>query len=240
MWSINGGPRTRTWMFCRRTRITWTPRTWGDVPPEPVVLRTSNLLVACVYHYASPPPRTLAARGAMPRAASLGLFADGFVAKTCSTPGTAAFWLRALGKNSGARRPDALHPGLLAARGAMPRAASLGLFADGFVAKTCSTPGTAAFWLRALGKNSGARRHDALHPGLLAEFPDHATKKYTPAHAASASIHVSAPRSCSWVSAPSRISPCDMITRAHGCSSTRAQLRLAAARSLITRRHILL
>ncbi|WP_219906910.1 hypothetical protein, partial [Enhygromyxa salina] len=41
------------------------------------------------------------------------------------------------------------------------------LFAEGFVAKTCSTPGTAAFWLRALGENSGARRHDALHPGLL-------------------------------------------------------------------------
>ncbi|PRQ03730.1 hypothetical protein ENSA5_12800 [Enhygromyxa salina] len=56
----------------------------------------------------------------------------------------------------------------LAARGAMPRAASLGLFAEGFVAKTCSTPGTAAFWLRALGEHSGARRHDALHPGLLA------------------------------------------------------------------------
>ncbi|PRQ03731.1 E3 ubiquitin-protein ligase SlrP [Enhygromyxa salina] len=56
----------------------------------------------------------------------------------------------------------------LAARGAMHRAASLGLFAEGFVAKTCSTPGTAAFWLRALGENSGARRHDALHPGLLA------------------------------------------------------------------------
>ncbi|PRQ02358.1 hypothetical protein ENSA5_23750 [Enhygromyxa salina] len=56
----------------------------------------------------------------------------------------------------------------LAARGAMPRAASLGLFAESFVAKTCSTPGTAAFWLRALGKNSGARRHDALPPGLLA------------------------------------------------------------------------
>ncbi|PRP92831.1 hypothetical protein ENSA5_47440 [Enhygromyxa salina] len=58
----------------------------------------------------------------------------------------------------------------LAARGAMPRAASLGLFAEGFVAKTCSTPGTAAFWLRALGKNSGARRHDALHPGLLGKI----------------------------------------------------------------------
>ncbi|WP_146156133.1 hypothetical protein [Enhygromyxa salina] len=58
----------------------------------------------------------------------------------------------------------------LAARGAMPRAASLGLFAEGFVAKTCSTPGTAAFWLRALGENSGARRHDALHHGLL-ELP---------------------------------------------------------------------
>ncbi|PRQ03417.1 HTH-type transcriptional regulator PuuR [Enhygromyxa salina] len=58
----------------------------------------------------------------------------------------------------------------LAARGAMPRAASLGLFAEGFVAKTCSTPGTAAFWLRALGEHSGARRHDALHPGLLEEL----------------------------------------------------------------------
>ncbi|PRP90784.1 hypothetical protein ENSA5_62180 [Enhygromyxa salina] len=55
----------------------------------------------------------------------------------------------------------------LAARGAMPRAASLGLFTEGFVAKTCSTPGTAAFWLRALGENSGARRHEALHHGLL-------------------------------------------------------------------------
>ncbi|WP_181198353.1 RHS repeat domain-containing protein [Enhygromyxa salina] len=55
----------------------------------------------------------------------------------------------------------------LAARGAMPRAASLGLFAEGFVAKTCSTPGTAAFWLRALGEHSGARRHEALHHGLL-------------------------------------------------------------------------
>ncbi|WP_146156247.1 hypothetical protein, partial [Enhygromyxa salina] len=52
---------------------------------------------------------------------------------------------------AGRRRHARLVPGL-AARGAMPRAASLGLFAEGFVAKTCSTPGTAAFWLRALGE----------------------------------------------------------------------------------------
>ncbi|MFO7561058.1 MAG: protein kinase [Enhygromyxa sp.] len=55
----------------------------------------------------------------------------------------------------------------LAARGAIPRAASLGLSAAGFVAETCSTPGTAAFRLRASDENPGARRHDGLHHGLL-------------------------------------------------------------------------
>ncbi|MFO7566993.1 MAG: cyclic nucleotide-binding domain-containing protein [Enhygromyxa sp.] len=69
-------------------------------------------------------------------------------------------------------------PRRLAARGAIPRAASLdgtdslqlwqGLSAPGFVAETCSTPGTAAFRLRASDENPGARRHDGLHHGLLA------------------------------------------------------------------------
>ena len=39
----------------------------------------------------------------------------------------------------------------------------------GFVAKTCSGPTTAAFWLRALGKKSGARSRKGLHHGLLAQ-----------------------------------------------------------------------
>ncbi|MFO7561758.1 MAG: GNAT family N-acetyltransferase [Enhygromyxa sp.] len=56
----------------------------------------------------------------------------------------------------------------LAARGAIPRAASLGLSAAGFVAETCSTPSTAAFRLRASDENPGARRHEGLHHGLLA------------------------------------------------------------------------
>ena len=58
-------------------------------------------------------------------------------------------------------------PSRLAACGETPRAVSLGLFAEGFVAKTCGTPGTAAFWLRALDENSGARRHDGFHHRLL-------------------------------------------------------------------------
>jgi hypothetical protein len=57
--------------------------------------------------------------------------------------------------------------GHLGARGATPHAASLGLFTQGFVAKTCREPAPAAFWLRALGKKSGARRRDGLHHGLL-------------------------------------------------------------------------
>jgi len=56
----------------------------------------------------------------------------------------------------------------LAARGESPRAASLGLFAEGGVAETCSTPGTTAFRLLALDENSGARRHEDFHHGLLA------------------------------------------------------------------------
>jgi len=57
----------------------------------------------------------------------------------------------------------------LAARGESPRAASLGLFAEGVVAETCSTPGTTAFRLLALAENSGARRHEDFHHGLLVE-----------------------------------------------------------------------
>src|SRR5690606_25354859 len=56
----------------------------------------------------------------------------------------------------------------LGARGAIPRATSLGLFAEGFVSETCSTPGTAAFRLRALDENPGARSRDGWHHGLLA------------------------------------------------------------------------
>jgi uracil-DNA glycosylase family 4 len=55
----------------------------------------------------------------------------------------------------------------LAACGETPRAASLGLSAEGFVAETCSTPGTAAFRLRALDENPAARRHDGFHHRLL-------------------------------------------------------------------------
>ncbi len=56
---------------------------------------------------------------------------------------------------------------LLAARGAIRHAASLGLFAKGGVAETCSTSSTAAFRLLALDENSGARRRVGLHHGLL-------------------------------------------------------------------------
>src|SRR5690606_37558921 len=58
--------------------------------------------------------------------------------------------------------------GFLAARGAIRHVASLGLFAQGFVAETCSTSSTAAFRLRALDENPGARRRVGLHHGLLA------------------------------------------------------------------------
>ena len=61
----------------------------------------------------------------------------------------------------------------LAARGAIPHAASLGLFDEGCVAETCSTPGTTAFRLLPLAENSGARRRDGLRHGLLADaLPD--------------------------------------------------------------------
>jgi hypothetical protein len=59
--------------------------------------------------------------------------------------------------------------GTLAARGETPRAASLGLSAEGVVAETGSTPGTAAFRLLALDENPGARRHDGFHHALLAK-----------------------------------------------------------------------
>jgi uncharacterized protein YbjT (DUF2867 family)/membrane protease YdiL (CAAX protease family) len=62
------------------------------------------------------------------------------------------------------RRPGP-EPG---ARGETPRAASLGLFPEGGVAETCSTPGTPAFRLLPLGENPGATRHDGFHHGLLA------------------------------------------------------------------------
>jgi hypothetical protein len=55
----------------------------------------------------------------------------------------------------------------LAARGGSPRAASLGLSAEGGVAETCSTSSTAALRLLALDENPGARRHDDFHHGLL-------------------------------------------------------------------------
>ncbi len=63
------------------------------------------------------------------------------------------------------------HPDL-AARGESPRAASLGLSAEGGVAETCSTPGTTAFRLLALDENPGARRHVDFHHGLLAEVDE--------------------------------------------------------------------
>lgn len=53
------------------------------------------------------------------------------------------------------------------ARGETPRATSLGPFDEGFVAETCSTPGTAAFRLRALAENPGARSRDGFHHRLL-------------------------------------------------------------------------
>jgi nucleotide-binding universal stress UspA family protein len=58
--------------------------------------------------------------------------------------------------------------GSLAARGETPHDTSLGLFAQGFVAETSSTPGTGAFRLRALDENPGARSRDGFHHGLLA------------------------------------------------------------------------
>src|SRR5690606_6625669 len=57
--------------------------------------------------------------------------------------------------------------GAIRARGAIRHAASLGLSADGFVAETCSTSSTAAFRLRALDENPGARSRDGLRHGLL-------------------------------------------------------------------------
>ena len=60
---------------------------------------------------------------------------------------------------------------LLAARGATHHDTSLGLFADGFVASACSTPGTAALRLRALAENPGARSRAGLRHGLLGEPP---------------------------------------------------------------------
>ena len=57
----------------------------------------------------------------------------------------------------------------LAARGKTPHDASLGPFADGRVAETCSTPGTAAFQRLALDEKSCARRRDGFHHGLLGD-----------------------------------------------------------------------
>src|SRR5690606_30331745 len=54
------------------------------------------------------------------------------------------------------------------ARGETPHDTSLGLSDEGFVAETCSTPGTAAFRLRALAGNPRARSRDGLRHGLLA------------------------------------------------------------------------
>jgi hypothetical protein len=58
--------------------------------------------------------------------------------------------------------------GDLGARGETHHAASLGLFAEGVVAETCSTPGTAASRLLALDENPGAGRRAGFHHGLLA------------------------------------------------------------------------
>jgi hypothetical protein len=53
----------------------------------------------------------------------------------------------------------------LGARGETFHDTSLVLFAQGFVAETCSTPGTAAFRLRALDENPGARSRDGFTTG---------------------------------------------------------------------------
>jgi|GEM_PF-6750624 len=67
----------------------------------------------------------------------------------------------------------------LAARGETPHDASLGPFADGRVAETCSTPSTAAFQRLALDGKSCARRRDGFHHGLLARgFPSKDGKQY--------------------------------------------------------------
>ncbi|WP_219906709.1 hypothetical protein, partial [Enhygromyxa salina] len=42
------------------------------------------------------------------------------------------------------------------------------MFAEGAKPKRRCTGRTASFGDKALGEHSGARRHDALHPGLLA------------------------------------------------------------------------
>ncbi|NVB40025.1 exodeoxyribonuclease VII large subunit [Pseudenhygromyxa sp. WMMC2535] len=57
----------------------------------------------------------------------------------------------------------------LGARGETQHDTSLGPSADGVVAKTCGTPGTAAFWLRAPDENPGARSRAGFHHGLLDE-----------------------------------------------------------------------
>jgi hypothetical protein len=67
---------------------------------------------------------------------------------------------------SGAQLSAAMES-VLAARGETPHDTSLGLSAQGFVAETGSTPGTAAFRLRALDENPGARSRDGFHHGLL-------------------------------------------------------------------------
>ena len=69
----------------------------------------------------SPTRREQAARGAIPHDTSLGLFDEGFVAETCSTPSTAAFRLRAPAENPGARSRDGLRHGLLGRIGELGR-----------------------------------------------------------------------------------------------------------------------
>ena len=70
-------------------------------------------------------PRTplLAARGETQRRPSLVLFAAGGVAKTCSTPSTAAFRLLPSDKKYFARSSTGFHHGLLAARTHTPSSA---------------------------------------------------------------------------------------------------------------------
>src|SRR5690606_29747551 len=83
---------------------------------------------------------------------------------------------RARGRGAGRLAPRRRRAGdrLLGTRGAIPRATSLGLSAEGFVAETCSGSTTAAFRLRALDENPGARSRDGLRHGLLAlHHPGH-------------------------------------------------------------------
>ncbi len=63
----------------------------------------------------------MATRGETQHHASLVFFAPGGIAKTCNTPGTAAFWLLSRSEKLLASRPAGFHRGLLVARRVLER-----------------------------------------------------------------------------------------------------------------------